>query len=81
MPRRTTIILDDDVYKRLVRECVRVYGSTRALSRLINDLLRRALGEGVREELRELLSSKKHARVTAGEFEEFRRKLSRKLEA
>jgi len=81
MPRRTTIIPDDNVYEGLARKRARVYGGVLALFRLVNDFFRRALGKGVKEELKRLLSSKKHAHVTAGEFEELRRELSRKLEA
>jgi uncharacterized protein (UPF0335 family) len=45
---KTTVILDDDLYKRLVEEAIERYGSTRTLSRLINEKLReaRGLGEG-----------------------------------
>ena len=36
---KTTIILDDELYKKLVDECIRRYGSTRKLSKLINEKL------------------------------------------
>jgi hypothetical protein len=42
---KTTIILDDDIYRRLVEEAVKQYGSTRTLSRLINKKLREAEGK------------------------------------
>ena len=45
---KTTVILDDDLYEELVREALRRYGSTRRLSRLINEILREGL-HGVRE--------------------------------
>jgi len=38
---KTTIILDDDIYRRLIEECIRRYGSTRKLSKLINEKLRK----------------------------------------
>lgn len=38
---KTTINLEDDIYKRLVKEAVEKYGNTRTLSRLINEKLRR----------------------------------------
>ncbi len=41
---KTTIILDDELYKDLVQESIERYGSTRKLSLLINEKLRR--GEG-----------------------------------
>ena len=37
---KTTIILDDDLYKALVKEALEKYGSTRKLSKLINEKLR-----------------------------------------
>ncbi len=43
MSRRTTIILDKEVYEKLVAESVRRYGTARAMSKLVNELLRRAL--------------------------------------
>ncbi len=43
MPRRTTLVLDDDVYEALVRESVRKYGTVKALSRVANEVLRRGL--------------------------------------
>lgn len=36
MPK-TTIILEDDIYKKLVKEAVEKYGTTRTLSKLINE--------------------------------------------
>ncbi len=39
---KTTILLDDDLYKRLVEECIERYGSTRKLSKLINEKIRLA---------------------------------------
>jgi len=37
---KTTINLEDEVYKKLVREAVERYGTTRTLSRLINEKLK-----------------------------------------
>jgi len=37
---KTTIILDDELYKRLVQESLEKYGSTKKLSQLINEKLR-----------------------------------------
>jgi predicted CopG family antitoxin len=39
---KTTINLEDDVYKKLVKEAVEKYGTTRTLSKLINEKLRKA---------------------------------------
>jgi len=77
MIKRTTIILEDDVYEALVRESVRRYGTTKAISKVVNELLRKALN--ARRELLELIYSEKIAKVTE-EFEEFRRELSERFE-
>jgi len=37
---KTTIILDDELYKELVKEALEKYGTTRKLSELINEKLR-----------------------------------------
>ena len=39
---KTTIILADDIYKKLVKEAVEKYGTTRTLSKLINEKLKEA---------------------------------------
>ncbi|HEW94048.1 hypothetical protein DRN84_01645 [Candidatus Geothermarchaeota archaeon] len=78
MSRRTTIILDDDVYKMLVKESIERYGTAKAISRVINELLREKLSG--REDIIQLLYSKKIAKVSWEEFEEFRRKLSKRFE-
>jgi len=39
---KTTILLDDDLYRRLVKEAVEQYGTTKKLSKLINEKLRQA---------------------------------------
>ena len=78
MPRRTTLILDDDIYEMLLRESIRRYGSSRALSRVANELLRKAL-RGV-DDIVKLVYAERYAKVTVEEFEGFRRRLSRELE-
>ncbi len=52
---KTTVLLDDEVYRRLVKEAVERYGSTRKLSFLINEKLRGS---------RESASSAKRERLT-----------------
>ena len=76
MPKRTTIILEDDIYEMLVRESIRRYGTVRAISRVINDVLK----ERLRKELSELIFSEKLVEVTEEEFEEFRKELSKEFE-
>lgn len=39
---KTTINLDDELYKKLVKEALEKYGTTRTLSKLINEKLRKA---------------------------------------
>jgi ribosomal protein L7Ae-like RNA K-turn-binding protein len=46
---KTTIILDDELYKKLVQEALEKYGSTRKLSQLINEKLKNEAVKGVRE--------------------------------
>ena len=77
MPKRTTVILDDDVYENLVRESIRRYGTTRAISKVLNEILRDSLSG--RRELIRLIYSEKIAEVSIEEFNEFRRELSKRL--
>ncbi len=77
MPKRTTIILDDDLYERLVIESIRRYGTSRALSKVVNELLRESLE--TEKELLELIYSEKVATISSEEFEEFRRELDKRF--
>lgn len=79
MVRRTTVLLDDDVYELLVREAVRRYGSVRALSRVINEVLREGLCGG-EDEVVQLIYSEKLVSIDEEEFGRFRRGLSRRFE-
>ena len=78
MPKRTTLILDDDVYEMLLKESVRRYGSSRALSKVVNELLRKALRD--MEDIVKLIYAERYAKVTTKEFEEFRKRLSKEFE-
>lgn len=78
MPKRTTIILDDDIYKKLTRESIRRYGSVKAISKVLNDLLRESFSS--RDELVKLIYSRKLVTITAEEFEKFRHELSKRFE-
>ena len=40
---KTTVILDDDIYQELVKEAVEKYGSTKKLSKMINEKLRESI--------------------------------------
>ncbi len=78
MPRRTTVVLDDDVYEMLVRESIRRYGTARALSRVLNELLRER-ADSVKE-LVQLVYSEKLVWVDQAEVEKLRRELSKRFE-
>jgi hypothetical protein len=77
--KRTTVMLDEDIYPKLVELSLRKYGTVKALSRVLNELLKDAL-QG-REAILRLIYSDKVAKTTAREFEEFREELSRRLES
>lgn len=79
MSKRTTVLLDEDVYKKLVEESLKRYGTVKGISKVLNELLKDALK--VKKEIIRLIYSEKVARTTAREFEEFRRELSRRLES
>ena len=79
MSRRTTILLDDDIYEKLVNESLRRYKTTKAMSKVANELLKRGLkGE---TKILDLIFSEKLAKTTTREFEIFRRELSKRLES
>lgn len=73
MEKRTTVILDKDVYEALVKESVEEYKTTKAMSKVLNEILKKRFKN--KSKLTELLHSKKVAATTAREFEEFRGKL------
>ncbi|MEZ0318512.1 MAG: hypothetical protein ABWK05_00760 [Pyrobaculum sp.] len=78
MPKRTTIILDDDVYDAVVRESVRRYGTAKAMSKVINEMLRKGLSaEG---ELLSLLYGEMYVELDEEEFNKWRKSFSQALE-
>jgi len=79
MSRRTTILLDDDIYERLVNESMRRYKTTKAMSKVANELLKRAFkGEA---KVLDLVFTEKIVKTNAKEFEAFRRELSKRFES
>ena len=78
MPKRTTVLLDDDVYEMLVRESIRRYGTARALSKVLNELLRGEVNS--MRELVQLIYSEKLVWVDQAEIEKLRKELSKRLE-
>jgi hypothetical protein len=79
MPKRTTLVLDDRVYAKLVSESMRKYGTARNLSKVVNDIVEERTG-GKTSDIMELIYSEKIARISEREFEQFRRKLSARFE-
>jgi len=77
MPKRTTVVLDDDVYEMLVRESIRRYGTARSLSKVLNELLRREANS--MRELVQLIYSEKLVWVDQAEIEKLRKELSKRL--
>ena len=79
MERRTTVLLEKDVYDALVRESLEEYNSSKALSKVLNKIVKKALTN--RGRLSEVLHSKRVARTTAKEFEKFRHELSKSVQS
>ncbi|MHA1675958.1 MAG: hypothetical protein ACTSU6_02155 [Candidatus Njordarchaeales archaeon] len=80
MSKRTAVILSDDVYDILVKESLSRYGTTRAISKVLNELVREAIKLRGILEIKELLRKEKKIKITAEEFHKFRRELSKRLE-
>lgn len=74
MPKRTTLVLDDRVYERLVKESMKRYGNVRNISKVVNEMVEERSEK--KPDIIDLIYSKKIAKTTAGEFEQFRRNLS-----
>lgn len=79
MSKRTTVLLEDEVYEKLVKESLTRYGTARAISKVLNELLKESFRS--KEDVLRLIYSEKTARTSAKEFEEFRRELSKRLES
>jgi len=43
MTKRTTVILEDDVYEALVKESLDEYKTAKSISRVLNEIVRRTL--------------------------------------
>ena len=74
MEKRTTVILEKDVYDALVKESLEEYKTAKSLSKVLNEILKKSLMNKAR--LSQLIHSKKIAATTAKEFEKFRSELS-----
>jgi len=72
--KRTTVLLDSEVYDALVGESLKEYKNAKSISKVMNEMLKRSLTS--RGRLIKLLYAKKVASVTAKEMERFREELS-----
>ncbi len=75
--KRTTVLLEMDVYNALVKESLERYRNSKAISKVLNEIVKRALTSNGK--LLKLLHSKKVAYVSQKDFENFRRDLSRSV--
>ncbi|MBI2184858.1 MAG: hypothetical protein HYU39_07875 [Thaumarchaeota archaeon] len=78
MTKKTTVLLDDSIYGRLAEESLKKYGTTKAMSRVLNEILRKAMKD--KGDIIRLIHLKKIAKTTSEEFEEFRKELSKRFE-
>ena len=40
---KTTVVLEDELFRKLVNKAVEKYGNTKSISKFLNDILREAL--------------------------------------
>lgn len=78
MTKKTTVLLDDSIYGRLAEESLKKYGTTKVMSRVLNEILRKAMKD--KGDIIRLIHLKKIAKTTSEEFEEFRKELSKRFE-
>ncbi len=76
--RRTTVMLEKGVYDALVKASVEEYNSTKAISKVINKLVKK--DSAGKDMLGKLLHARKLVKTTPEEFYKFRHELSKSLE-
>lgn len=78
MPKRTTVVIEDDTYARLVQESIQRFGSARAISRVIDAMVKENNNakKQAKKDIVKLLHSRKVAKVTQKQLERDRRELS-----
>jgi len=66
MPKRTAVVIQNDTYARLVEESIRKFGSARAISRVIDDMVKENSNtkKEAKKDILRLLHSKKAAKIT-----------------
>lgn len=77
MERRTTVVLEKEVYDALVKESLEEYNSSKAISKVLNKIVKRTLTN--KGKLSGILHSKRLIKTTAKEFEKFRRQLTEQV--
>ncbi len=77
MMKRTTVLLEGEVYDALVKESLEKYRNSKAISKVLNEIVKRTLTS--RGRLSKLLHAKKFAYVDEKEFEKFRHELSQSV--
>lgn len=82
MPKRTTVVIQDDTYAKLVQESIQRFGIARAISRVIDEMVKENndTKRKARKEILRLLHSKKVTKVTQEELERDRHELSTNFE-
>jgi len=78
MPKRTTVVIQDDTYAKLVQESIQRFGNARAISRVIDAMIKENSDakKQAKKDIVRLLHSKKVAKVTQKELERDRHELS-----
>ena len=83
MPKRTTVVIQDDTYAKLVQESIQRFGNARAISRVIDAMVGEISSSKKREaetKLAKVLHAKKVAKVSQKELERDRHELSVEFE-
>jgi hypothetical protein len=84
MPKRkTTLVLEDTTYAKLLQESIRRFGTPRAVSKVVDSMVEESIASDWRKKdhgMLELLYSRKVAKVTSKQFELGRAEISRKFE-
>ncbi len=67
---RTTIDLNDRIYAALVQQSVQLYGSTRNLSKVVNDYLENALSQKQERKKKSMFGTLKVRNINMGDLRE-----------
>jgi uncharacterized HAD superfamily protein len=82
LPKRTTVVIQDDTYSKLVQESIQRFGNARAISKVIDAMVMESKDakKQAEKDIVRLLHSKKVAKVTQKELERDRYELSKSFE-